>query len=77
MKTKDLEILVKPYSSQGVTIRWVDDSTVLAVFRTPALGKTARSNSHILRLNVTDITLQLGEDLFLEADLFSGIIDIL
>jgi hypothetical protein len=38
MKTKDLENLVKPYSSQGVSIRWVDDSTALAVFSTPALG---------------------------------------
>lgn len=39
MKTKDLEDLVRPYSSQGVAIRWVDDTTVLAVFRTPALGE--------------------------------------
>jgi hypothetical protein len=38
MKTKDLENLVKPYSSQGVSIRWVDDSTALAVFCTPSLG---------------------------------------
>jgi predicted HD phosphohydrolase len=39
MKTKDLEDLLRPYSSQGVAIRWVDDTTVLAVFRTPALGE--------------------------------------
>ncbi|KAG6557660.1 hypothetical protein Mapa_000941 [Marchantia paleacea] len=41
-KTKDLEDLVKPYSKQGgCTLRWIDDTTTLAVFRTPALAREA------------------------------------
>lgn len=34
IQTKDLEDLLQPYSS----IRWIDDTSVAAVFRTPALG---------------------------------------
>ncbi|OAE28467.1 hypothetical protein AXG93_115s1580 [Marchantia polymorpha subsp. ruderalis] len=42
LKTKDLEDLVKPYSKQGgCTLRWIDDTTTLAVFRTPALAREA------------------------------------
>lgn len=40
IKTKDLEDLLRPYSGQGVSIRWIDDTSVAAVFRTPALGKS-------------------------------------
>jgi hypothetical protein len=46
MNTKDLENLVKPYSSQGVSIRWVDDSTALAVFCTPSLARQALAGIH-------------------------------
>lgn len=52
MKTKDLENLVKPYSSQGVSIRWVDDSTALAVFSTPALARQALAGIHDPRFKV-------------------------
>jgi hypothetical protein len=52
MKTKDLENLVKPYSSQGVSIRWVDDSTALAVFCTPALARQALAGIHDPRFKV-------------------------
>lgn len=38
MKTKDLEDLIRPCSGQGVSIRWIDDTSAAAVFRTPALG---------------------------------------
>lgn len=38
IKTKDLEDLLRPYAAQGVSIRWIDDTSVAAVFRTPALG---------------------------------------
>jgi hypothetical protein len=37
IQTKDLEDLLRPYSSK-VSIRWIDDTSVAAVFRTPALG---------------------------------------
>ena len=37
VQTKDLEDLLRPYSNK-VSIRWIDDTSVAAVFRTPALG---------------------------------------
>jgi hypothetical protein len=37
--TKDLEDLFEPFAANnGVTIRWVNDTTALAVFRNPDFG---------------------------------------
>ncbi|KAL2622385.1 hypothetical protein R1flu_002590 [Riccia fluitans] len=42
LKTKDLEDLVKPFAKQGgCTLRWIDDTTTLAVFRTPSMAREA------------------------------------
>lgn len=57
MQTKDLEDLVRPYSGQGVSIRWIDDTSVAAVFRTPALGNG--SSDHFIYLLLFGIFLAL------------------
>ncbi|XP_024529139.1 uncharacterized protein LOC9631355 [Selaginella moellendorffii] len=39
--TRDLEQVVMPYASRGVVIRWVNDTTALAVFRNPTIAREA------------------------------------
>lgn len=37
-RTTELEKLLEDFRNRGVVIRWVNDTTALAVFRTPAIG---------------------------------------
>lgn len=37
-RTTDLEKLFDDFRGRGVVIRWVNDTTALAVFRTPSIG---------------------------------------
>ncbi|KAI5057148.1 hypothetical protein GOP47_0027163 [Adiantum capillus-veneris] len=39
--SRDLEELFEPFGSDGVAIRWVNDTTALAVFRNPETAKEA------------------------------------
>lgn len=39
--TKDLEELFEPFGSPGVALRWVNDTTALAVFRNPEVANEA------------------------------------
>ncbi|KAJ4704884.1 coiled-coil domain-containing protein R3HCC1L-like [Melia azedarach] len=43
-RTIDLEKLFKDIRDRGVVIRWVNDTTALAVFRTPSIALEARNN---------------------------------
>lgn len=56
IKTKDLEDLLRPYSGQGVSIRWIDDTSVAAVFRTPALARQALAGIRDPRFKVHKYT---------------------
>lgn len=38
LKTTDLEKLFKDFKDSGFIIRWVNDTTALAVFKTPSAG---------------------------------------
>ena len=37
-RTIDLEKLFEDFRDRGVVIRWVNDTTALAVFQTPSIG---------------------------------------
>lgn len=68
--TKDLEQLFKPFALQGVSIRWVNDTTALAVFRNPDVAREALECTQDPKYKV----YQLAEDstlcsLFNEEDL--------
>lgn len=39
-RTIELEKLFDDFRDHGVVIRWVNDTTALAVFRTPSIGNT-------------------------------------
>ncbi|CAI0541589.1 unnamed protein product [Linum tenue] len=43
-KTTDLERFVDDFKDRGVSIRWVNDTTALAVFRTPSAALEARNS---------------------------------
>ncbi|CAI0543990.1 unnamed protein product [Linum tenue] len=43
-KTTDLERFVDGFKDRGVSIRWVNDTTALAVFRTPSVALEARNS---------------------------------
>ncbi|KAI4321312.1 hypothetical protein MLD38_034709 [Melastoma candidum] len=45
-RTLDLEKLLEDFKSHGVVIRWVNDTTALAVFRTAALAHEALNSIH-------------------------------
>lgn len=55
IQTKDLEDLLRPYSSK-VSIRWIDDTSVAAVFRTPALARQALAGIRDPRFKVHKYT---------------------
>ncbi|CAN1247624.1 hypothetical protein LINPERPRIM_LOCUS6409 [Linum perenne] len=38
-KTTDLERLLDGFKHHGVSVRWVNDTTALAVFRSPSIGE--------------------------------------
>lgn len=42
-RTTDLERIFEKFGDHGVAIRWVNDSTALAVFRTPSSAKEAQA----------------------------------
>ncbi|MCO5586930.1 hypothetical protein L7F22_040874 [Adiantum nelumboides] len=50
--TRDLEELFKPFGSDGVAIRWVNDTTALAVFRNPETAKEALQSTRNPRFRV-------------------------
>lgn len=54
--TKDLEELFEPFGSPGVVIRWVNDTTALAVFRNPEVAKEALQNTKNPRFKVEHLT---------------------
>lgn len=39
VKTEDLELLLEKYKDRGFRIKWVDDTTALAIFHNAELGK--------------------------------------
>ncbi|KAA3455448.1 coiled-coil domain-containing protein R3HCC1L-like [Gossypium australe] len=43
-RTTDLEKLFEDFRDRGVAIRWVNDTTALAVFRTPSIALEARNH---------------------------------
>ncbi|KAH9699447.1 r3h domain-containing protein [Citrus sinensis] len=43
-RTTDLEKLFEDFRDRGVSIRWINDTTALAVFRTPAIALEARNH---------------------------------
>ncbi|XP_039126531.1 coiled-coil domain-containing protein R3HCC1L isoform X1 [Dioscorea cayenensis subsp. rotundata] len=43
-RTTDLEKLLERFKEHGFAIRWVDDTTALAVFRTPEIASEAQNN---------------------------------
>ncbi|KAB2012745.1 hypothetical protein ES319_D09G111900v1 [Gossypium barbadense] len=43
-RTADLEKLFEDFRDRGVAIRWVNDTTALAVFRTPSVALEARNH---------------------------------
>ncbi|KAJ0976631.1 hypothetical protein J5N97_012105 [Dioscorea zingiberensis] len=43
-RTIDLEKLLEKFKDHGFAIRWVDDTTALAVFRTPEIASDAQSS---------------------------------
>ena len=43
-RTIDLEKLFQDFKDQGFVIRWVNDTTALAVFRTPSIGNYISTN---------------------------------
>ncbi|GLT48655.1 hypothetical protein SLA2020_222650 [Shorea laevis] len=45
-RTTDLEKLFEGFRDRGVVIRWVNDTTALAVFRTPTIALEARNSVH-------------------------------
>ncbi|MCO5592183.1 hypothetical protein L7F22_046179 [Adiantum nelumboides] len=50
--TRDLEELFEPFGSDGVAIRWVNDTTALAVFRNPETAKEALQSTRNPRFRV-------------------------
>eukprot|EP00250_Pteridium_aquilinum_P017392 c2360_g1_i1 orf=196-1287(+) len=61
--TKDLEELFEPFGSHGVAIRWVNDTTALAVFRNPEKANEALQNtrnSHFKVEHLTDDSALIG-----------------
>ncbi|KAG0583244.1 hypothetical protein KC19_3G120500 [Ceratodon purpureus] len=55
IQTKDLEDLLRPYSSK-VSVRWIDDTSAAAVFRTPALARQALAGIRDPRFKVHKYT---------------------
>ncbi|XWS73830.1 hypothetical protein CRYUN_Cryun02cG0163200 [Craigia yunnanensis] len=45
-RTTDLEKLFQDFRDRGFVIRWVNDTTALAVFRTPSTALEARNHVH-------------------------------
>ncbi|KAG9444428.1 hypothetical protein H6P81_015768 [Aristolochia fimbriata] len=43
-RTTDLERMFKDFRDGGVAIRWVNDTTALAVFRSPSIARQARNS---------------------------------
>ncbi|WOL02314.1 R3H and coiled-coil domain-containing protein 1 [Canna indica] len=46
IRTTDLEKFFEKFKDGGVAIRWVNDTTALAVFRTPALARDSQNKIH-------------------------------
>ncbi|KAM0939761.1 putative Coiled-coil domain-containing protein R3HC1/R3HCL [Dioscorea sansibarensis] len=59
--TTDLEKLLERFKEHGFAIRWVDDTTALAVFRTPQIASEAQNNLKfpfkVRRLQEEDVIL--------------------